>query len=135
MNSLRLFALLTLNTIVVQGFHGGLTPRTTLFSTLSNAAIFENLFVSTSSRARMHSTRFYASPQEEEAIKKMLEGVEFDGEVPEIVRLDPNAEGVDGSIFEDVETGKPSEMMVMKEVSTQENDFVEQRSSTLLSLT
>ena len=67
----------------------------------------------------MQSTRLVATPQEEEAIKMMLDGVEFEGDTkPEIIRLDPNANDVDGAMFEDIETGKPSQMMVMKEVSS-----------------
>lgn len=118
---------MTLHTlVVVQGFQGGLTPRRPLLPaslgnicsvniiSLSGSGVLSLAF--SSSKARVPSTRCFATPQDEETIKKMLEGVEFDGEVPEIVRLDPDASDIDGSVFENIETGQPTELMVMKEV-------------------
>ncbi|CAJ1954459.1 unnamed protein product [Cylindrotheca closterium] len=112
---------------LVRGFRCGFLTQTssaaarTPFPTLSNPCSLDNVCLLTSplspSKARMQSTRLFAIPREEDAIERLLEGVEFDGDTtPEIIRLAPNAKDVDGAMFEDIETGKPSEMMVMKEL-------------------
>jgi len=64
----------------------------------------------------MQSTRCFATPEEEETIRKLLDGVEFEGETPEVIRVDPNADDIDDAIFENLQTGEPSQMWVMKEL-------------------
>lgn len=123
MKTLLFFATLTIIPLV-RGFRGGLTQsifRRTPMPTLSKKCSFDSVCLLSSSfsssKARMHSTRRFSTPQEEEAIKNLLDGVEFDGETPEVIRLNPNAEDMDDALFENLQGSEPSELLVMKDVS------------------
>jgi hypothetical protein len=57
-----------------------------------------------------------ASGRKEDDENDPFFNLDADGEMPVVIRGSDN-DDIDGSIWEDIETGQPSELLVMKEVS------------------